>query len=152
MNKSNANFSVYVVIKLSGASLIASLIVGKESTCNAGDSGSIPGPGRSSGEGEGYLLQYSRLENFMGCIVHGVTKSQTWLSDFHFGGWFTIQITFDSYSLIVKKSFWKLRALPNFWYLNCSPLKYIFVPNYVLISLPHLLILWTLIYEIWVGG
>ena len=51
--------------------------VGKESTCNAGDPGSIPGPGRSSGEGEGYPLQYSRLENSMGCIVHGVTKSQT---------------------------------------------------------------------------
>ena len=41
--------------------------VGKESTCNAGDPGSVPGSGRSSGEGMGYLLQYSGLENSMDC-------------------------------------------------------------------------------------
>ena len=87
------------------------ILVGKESTCNAGDPSSIPGLGRSSGEGIGYLfqyswaslvaqlvknppamqetwvgktpgqrkvypLQYSGLENSMGCIVHGVAKSQ----------------------------------------------------------------------------
>ena len=85
--------------------------VGKESACNAGDPGSFPGSGRSTGEGIGYPLQYSwaslvaqlvknlpgfnscvgktpgegkgyplqdsSLENSMGCIVHGVTKSQT---------------------------------------------------------------------------
>ena len=76
--------------------------VGKESTYNAGDPGSIPGLGRSSGEGighplqyswtylvtqlvknpptmqeKGYLLQYSGLENCMNCIVHGVAKSWT---------------------------------------------------------------------------
>ena len=50
---------------------------GKESTCNAGDLGSIPGLGRSPGEGKGYLLQYSGLENSMDCIVHGVIKSWT---------------------------------------------------------------------------
>ena len=50
---------------------------GKESTCNAGDPGSIPGSGRSTGEGIGYPLQYSCLENSMDCIVHEVTKSQT---------------------------------------------------------------------------
>ena len=38
---------------------------GKESTCNVGDLGSVPGLGRSPGEGNGYLLQYSCLENFM---------------------------------------------------------------------------------------
>ena len=48
---------------------------GKESACNAGDRSSIPGLGRS-GEGKGYLLQYSGLENSMVCIVHGVTKNQ----------------------------------------------------------------------------
>ena len=97
--------------------------VGKESTCNAGDPGLIPGWGRSTGEGigyplqyswaslvaqlvknslqcwrpgfdpwvgkispegRGYPLQYSGLENSMDCIVHGVAKGQTWLSDFHF--------------------------------------------------------------------
>ena len=56
---------------------------GKESVCNAGDLGSIPGLGRSSGEGKGSPLQYSGLENSMDCIVHGVTKSWTLLSEFH---------------------------------------------------------------------
>ena len=57
---------------------------GKESTCNAGDLGLIPGLGRSLGEGKGYPPQYSGLENSMNSIVHGVTKSRTRLSDFHF--------------------------------------------------------------------
>ena len=58
--------------------------VGKESVCNAGDPNSIPGSGRFSGEGIGYPLQYSGLENSMDCMVRGVTKSQTQLSNFHF--------------------------------------------------------------------
>ena len=93
--------------------------VSKESTCNAGDPGSIPGSGRSAGERKGYplqyswaslvaqlvknppamretwvgktpgerkeyLLQYSGLENSMDHIIHGVTKSWTRLSNFHF--------------------------------------------------------------------
>ena len=45
--------------------------------------GFIPGLGRSLGEGKGYTLQYSGLENSMDYIVHGVEKSQTRLSDFH---------------------------------------------------------------------
>ena len=57
--------------------------VGKESACNAGDPSSIPGSGRSTGEGIGYPLQYSGLENSMDYIVHGVTKSWTLLNDFH---------------------------------------------------------------------
>ena len=57
---------------------------GKESTCNAGELGLIPGLGISPGEGKGYPLQYSGLANSMDCIVHGVTKSWTQLSDFHF--------------------------------------------------------------------
>ena len=50
---------------------------GKESGCNVGHLGSIPGLGRSHGEEEGYTLQYSGLENSMDCIVHGVAKSRT---------------------------------------------------------------------------
>ena len=57
--------------------------VGKESACNAGDLGLIPGLGRSFGEGKGYPLQYSGLENSIDCLVHGVSKSWTPLSDFH---------------------------------------------------------------------
>ena len=45
---------------------------GKESTCNVGDLDSIPGLGRSPGEGKGYPLQYSGLENSMDYTVHGV--------------------------------------------------------------------------------
>ena len=52
----------------------------KESACNAGDLGLIPGLGRSPGEGNGYPLQYSGLENSMDCIVHGVAKSRTWVT------------------------------------------------------------------------
>ena len=57
---------------------------GKESACNMGDLGSISGLGRSPGEGKGYPLQFSRLENSMDCIVPRVTKSLTQLNDFHF--------------------------------------------------------------------
>ena len=57
---------------------------GKESTCNAGELGSIPGLARSPGEGKRYPIQDSGLENFMDRTVHGVTKSWTRLSDFHF--------------------------------------------------------------------
>ena len=54
----------------------------KKSACNVGDLGSIPGLGRSPGEGKGYPLQYSGLENSMECMVHGVAKSQTQPSDY----------------------------------------------------------------------
>ena len=57
---------------------------GKESACKVGDLDLNPGLGRSPGEGKGYPLQYSGLQNSMDCIVHGVTKSRTRLSDFHF--------------------------------------------------------------------
>ena len=57
---------------------------GKESACNVGDLGSIPGLRRGPGEGKSYPLQYSGLENSMDYTVHGVSKSWTQLSDFHF--------------------------------------------------------------------
>ena len=57
---------------------------GKESTCNAGDLGLIAGLLISPGDGKGYPLQYAGLENSKDCIVHGVAKSQTQLTDFHF--------------------------------------------------------------------
>ena len=62
---------------------------GKESICNVGDLGSIPRFGGCPGEGNGYPLQYSGLENSMDrggwqATVHGVSKRWTQLSDFHF--------------------------------------------------------------------
>ena len=61
---------------------------GKESACNVGDLGSIPGLGRSPGEGNSYPPYYFALENSMDrevwyATVHGAAKSQTWLSNFH---------------------------------------------------------------------
>ena len=69
---------------VSRASLVAQ--IGKESTCNAGDLDSIPGSGRSPGEGHGNPLQYSCLENSMDgeawqAMVHGAAKSRTRLTD-----------------------------------------------------------------------
>ena len=58
----------------------------KESACNAGEQGSIPGLGRSLGEGNGYPFQYSYLKNYIdreawGATFHGVAKNQTCLRD-----------------------------------------------------------------------
>ena len=69
------------------ASLLAQAV--RESICNAGDLGLIPGLGRLPGERNSYPLQYSGLENSMDrgawwATAHGVTESRTWLSDFHF--------------------------------------------------------------------
>ena len=71
---------MYKAIFKTWASLEAQL---EKNPSNLGDLGSIPGLGRSPGEGKGNSLQNSGLENSMDCIPHGVTKSQTLLSDFH---------------------------------------------------------------------
>ena len=74
---------IWVEIQKSiGVSLVAQLI--ENLPAMWGDQGSIPGLGRSSGEGNGYPVQYSGLENSMDCIVHRVANSETRLSDFHF--------------------------------------------------------------------
>ena len=87
---------------------------GKESACNAGDPGLIRELGRSPGEGKGYPLQYSGLENSMDCIGHGVTKNWTWLSDFNFhfhmrsqsgrGAWYLVILT--TFSTLVEMVLW----------------------------------------------
>ena len=75
---------------------------GKESACNAGDAGSVPGLGRSPGEWNGYPLQYSYLKNSMDrgawqATVHGVAKSRTRLSDFHF------HLSLITFAMIISK-------------------------------------------------
>ena len=70
-------FAVIVCIHVS---LVAQTV--KNNTCNVGELGSIPGLGKSPGEGNGYPLQFSGLKNSMDrgswqATVHGVTKSQT---------------------------------------------------------------------------
>ena len=72
------NWLFYIFLGFPGDS------AGGKSSCNAGDLGSIPELGRFQGEGNSYPLEYSGFENSMDCIVQGVTKSSTQLSDFHF--------------------------------------------------------------------
>ena len=72
---------------------------GKESACNSGDLGLIPGLGISPAERKDYPLQFSDLENSMDCIVHGVAKSQTWLSNLHF----------HVHELVIDFSFWSFQ-------------------------------------------
>ena len=59
-------------------------LAGRESPCSVEDLGLIPGLGTPPGEGKGYSLQYPGLEYSINYLVHGVTNSWTWLSDFHF--------------------------------------------------------------------
>ena len=70
-----------LIIRIIRASLVAQLV---KNPGNAGDLGSIPGTGRSAAEGKGYPIQYSGLENSVNCIVRGVARSQTRLSDFRY--------------------------------------------------------------------
>ena len=86
----------------------------KESACNAGDLGSIPGWGRSSGGANGNPLQYSCLENPMDggawlAIVHRVAKTQTRLRDFTFTFTFMPQISLSCLTVVkvLKPDFWK---------------------------------------------
>ena len=94
---------------------------GRESACNVGDLGSIPGLRRSPGEGKGYPFQYAGLENSVDSIVPGVAKSWTRLSDFHFhfrsrpGGLESLQ-----YGLLVETRGGKAQSPP----LDCEPHKY----------------------------
>ena len=67
---------------------------GKEFACYVVDMSSIPGLGRFHEEEKSYPLQYSSLENSMNCIVHGVTKGRSWLSDFHFHFAFNVELKF----------------------------------------------------------
>ena len=83
MEAYNCYMTIYSYV-FSKVAALASCSVGKESACNAGDLGLIPGLGRSPGEGNGNALQYACLENSMDrgagqAAVHGITKSQTQL-------------------------------------------------------------------------
>ena len=96
---------------------------GKESACNAEDLGLMLGSGRSPGEGNGNPLQYSRLENSMDCILHGVAKSWTWLSDFHknyiqkyFLLYYITVLRYLSWQYFFSRMFW------NFFFIHRNSL------------------------------
>ena len=82
----------------------------KEYACNEGDMGSIPGLGKSPGEGKGYLLQYSGLENSMDCLVRSMGLQRVrGLSDFHFhqealsaSSLSAIRVVFSAYLRLLK--------------------------------------------------
>ena len=103
--------------------------VGKESTCNAGDTGSVPGLGRSAGEGN-----YSGLENSMEYIVHGIARSQTRLSDFHFH--FVVQslsrvqlfVTFWTAACQASLSLTVSQSLPKF-----MPIESVMLSNHLIL-------------------
>ena len=89
---------------------------GKESACNARDLCSIPGLGRSPGEGKGYPLQYSGLEDFMDrgawqATVHGVAKSQTPLSNFHFSLYLVLKRAQSVFPSVGTYSYMKFEIL-----------------------------------------
>ena len=79
--------------------------------CGGGDLGSIPGLGRSPGEGKGYPVQYCGLENSTDCIVHGVANSRTRLSDFHTSDVGSQhKLLFDAHLIILFDDSWTLVA------------------------------------------
>ena len=102
---------------------------GKESDCNAGDPGSIPGSGRSLGERNGNPLKYSCLENPMErgawwAIIHVVAKSQTWLK------WVSTHMCITHY---VEQTFTYLLAI------HISSLENAYLVYFPIFELAHLL-------------
>ena len=88
---------------------------GKKSTCNAGDLGLILGLGRAPGEGIGYPLQYSGLENSTDRIVRGAAESWTRLRDFHFPSYLKLGpplVLTNSYKHLPKSQPWRYRITP----------------------------------------
>ena len=122
----------------------------KNSLANARDLGSISGLGRSPGEGKGYPLQYSGLENSMDYLFHGVAKSQTRLSNFHLhfppfhqpglfnGLWAagpSFLVTLAPYSGIISGPFiLSFHSLPEL--LKITPGREHLCPEILLASLP----------------
>ena len=121
----------------------------KESACNAGDLGSILGLVRSPGEENGYPLQYSCLENSMNkgawqATVHGVTKSQTWLSDFHFQHYVAFifkpgdkLLTWIIFRCLQQWRAWLCHTTDCYWVFIYLSLLLEYHNNYVLSSKSH---------------
>ena len=84
------------------------------------DTGSIPGWGRSPGEGNGNLHQYSGLEDSTDCVVHGIARSQIQLSGFHFTMYTQTYIHTHTHIHTQQFSF----SLPMSWLPHCQSLKH----------------------------
>ena len=99
---------------------------GKESACNAGDLGLIPGLGRSPGEGKGYPLQYSCLGNSMDCVAHRVAKRHDWESFTH--SLLTISGSSMSPWLQISSSFSCINEVnfsPNGCFIECHSVPFL---------------------------
>ena len=94
----NLDLNIYINFIHYQASLVVQLV--KTPPVNAGDLDSIPGLERSPGEGKGYPLQDSGLQNSMDCVAHGVTKSQTQLSGYRFTFLFIITKTGNNSNIL----------------------------------------------------
>ena len=133
----------------------------KESACSTGDQGLIPGLGRFPGEGNSNPLQYSCLENPRGwgpwqATIHGVAKSQTWLSEFSHSWTFLIKwyqnFCYYGRSLGKRNWNWSGRRAKRLWAKTPSPetvfqggnLQAITIRNYLraisLVLISHLVI------------
>ena len=105
--------------------------------------GSIPGLGSSPGEGKGYPLQYSGLENSMDCIVHGVTKSQTQPSSFCFSPYSRLQIKIVKILLLLW--FWVSTRGENYsirwflWSLKSRALQLLAKLHFLILTFRNLL-------------
>ena len=92
---------------------------GKESAYNLGDLGSVSGLGRSPGEGKGYPLQYSGLENSMDCIVHGVQRVRHDWATFAFLCLYLLDMNLDY--LLLETCLLHFCRPPHFtWFLRLS--------------------------------
>ena len=106
MKRTRASVRLFLPIDVLNDSRTSS-VAQLESTCNAGDLGSIPGLGRSPGERKGYPLQYSGLENSMDPVVLGVAESDT-------TEWLSLSLSNDS-----KQTLWRPDVCDD-WAVCCS--------------------------------
>ena len=107
---------------------------GKESACNAGDPGSSAGLGRSTGEGLGYLFQYSGLENSVDCIVPGSQRvGHNWVTYTFTSCWyemcmyiaFLFALGWDMW--LIQRSAFKRKRLNHIYSFSLSKLNYLFL-------------------------
>ena len=107
----------------------------KESPCNAGDLGSIPGLGRSPEEGNGNPLQYFCLKNSMDrgvwlATVHGVMKKGTWLSDLHFHcAWsnYPVKAIYPYFEEDISETMWVQMGLKHFLFFHRETFSHLII-------------------------
>ena len=121
-------------------------LAGKEFACSVRDPSLIPGSGRSPGEGISHPLQYSGLENSMDCIVHGIAKSQTQLSDFHFHMYIYIYIYKQNVHCVLPYHYVYILHL-LFFIKHIFYRKYIFPTSFLICLCTCLLV--SICYSFW---